>query len=137
VLFYLLVYGVATVGAFGIVWLVRERTAGDDDADPSTVLGEATHLSQWAGLGRTHPDNDPGRCEHVPERDQGTARVVGRRDDQQGIPPSFSRRFAHQPGLYDRSRYLPRQDLNCRTWNRMGDQLPPCQLYEGRICLFL
>jgi NADH-quinone oxidoreductase subunit N len=56
VLFYLFVYGVATVGAFGIVWLVRERTAGDDDdADPSTVLGEATHLSQWAGLGRTHP----------------------------------------------------------------------------------
>lgn len=58
VLFYLLVYGVATVGAFGVVWLVRERQPGrgdDEDGDPSTVLGEATHLSQWAGLGRTHP----------------------------------------------------------------------------------
>lgn len=43
ILFYLLVYGLATIGAFGIVTLVR-------DAD-----GEATHLSNWAGLGRTSP----------------------------------------------------------------------------------
>jgi len=49
VLFYLLAYGAATVGAFGIVWLVRER----DEA--GVVLGEATHLSQWAGLGRRYP----------------------------------------------------------------------------------
>ncbi|MDM7832206.1 NADH-quinone oxidoreductase subunit NuoN [Cellulomonas edaphi] len=49
VLFYLLVYGAATIGAFGVVWLVRER-----DAD-GVVVGEATHLSQWAGLGRRHP----------------------------------------------------------------------------------
>ena len=49
VLFYLLVYGAATIGAFGVVWLVRER-----DAD-GIVLGEATHLSQWAGIGRRHP----------------------------------------------------------------------------------
>jgi len=67
VLFYLLVYGIATVGAFGVVWLVRERTvprrgAHDEDEDGesdedlrTSVLGEATHLSQWAGLGRTHP----------------------------------------------------------------------------------
>jgi len=56
VLFYLLVYGAATVGAFGIVWLVRERAGGHDGADgTSSILGEATHLSQWAGLGRTHP----------------------------------------------------------------------------------
>ena len=69
VLFYLLAYGVATIGAFGVVWLVRERsvlpaTASDDDASQdetlgqdvrTTVLGEATHLSQWAGLGRTSP----------------------------------------------------------------------------------
>jgi len=48
VLFYLLVYGAATVGSFGIVWLVREKS-GDE------ILGEATHLSQWAGLGRRHP----------------------------------------------------------------------------------
>ncbi|GCE77808.1 NADH-quinone oxidoreductase subunit NuoN [Cellulomonas biazotea] len=54
VLFYLLVYGAATVGAFGIVWLVRERAAGTDD-EPGPVLGEATRLSQWAGLGRSHP----------------------------------------------------------------------------------
>ncbi|KQY47188.1 NADH-quinone oxidoreductase subunit NuoN [Cellulomonas sp. Root137] len=51
VLFYLLVYGAATIGAFGIVWLVRERSG----EGPGAVLGEATHLSQWAGLGRTHP----------------------------------------------------------------------------------
>ncbi len=43
VLFYLLVYGVATLGAFAVVTLVRD--AG----------GEATHLSQWAGLGRRSP----------------------------------------------------------------------------------
>jgi NADH-quinone oxidoreductase subunit N len=48
VLFYLLVYGIATVGSFGVVWLVRER-AGDE------LLGEATHVSQWAGLGRRNP----------------------------------------------------------------------------------
>lgn len=114
VLFYLLAYGAATVGAFGIVSLVRERgsvrsaaaaepaaalvgagaggataaavgpstgstvdvagTGGGaapagapadgpgaeddddlDDLDAGPVLGEATHLSQWAGLGRTNP----------------------------------------------------------------------------------
>ncbi|TNU73780.1 NADH-quinone oxidoreductase subunit NuoN [Miniimonas arenae] len=48
-LFYLLAYGLATVGAFAVVTLVRER-----DAD-GNVTGEATHLSQWAGLGRRHP----------------------------------------------------------------------------------
>ncbi|MCC2316241.1 NADH-quinone oxidoreductase subunit NuoN [Cellulomonas xiejunii] len=53
VLFYLLAYGATTVGAFGLVSLVRERGTGDDDAP--AVLGEATRLSQWAGLGRTHP----------------------------------------------------------------------------------
>lgn len=70
VLFYLLAYGAATIGAFAIVTLVRERSTaagapvgpGDDlddavDADLAggPVLGEATHLSQWAGLGRTNP----------------------------------------------------------------------------------
>ncbi|HEY0237583.1 MAG TPA: NADH-quinone oxidoreductase subunit NuoN [Friedmanniella sp.] len=129
VLFYLLAYGAATVGAFGIVSLVRERGAvgalpervpllvaarapgevavrdealvaaaagsatraaalelvevddperddlpigasdpdgpsvGDldeddallDDEDDGPILGEATRLSQWAGLGRTNP----------------------------------------------------------------------------------
>jgi len=42
-LFYLLVYAVTTIGAFGILTLVR---------DPD---GEATHLSRWAGLGRQSP----------------------------------------------------------------------------------
>lgn len=42
-LIYLVVYAIATVGAFGIVSLVR---------GPS---GEATHLSQWAGLGKRSP----------------------------------------------------------------------------------
>ncbi|WP_454050847.1 NADH-quinone oxidoreductase subunit NuoN [Cellulomonas sp. Marseille-Q8402] len=90
VLFYLLAYGAATIGAFAIVTLVRERGAvraatpvpalagaaagravGTGSADGPTVpagsgdeapveaegpvLGEATHLSQWAGLGRTSP----------------------------------------------------------------------------------
>ncbi|RKS69218.1 NADH-quinone oxidoreductase subunit N [Motilibacter peucedani] len=43
VLFYLVAYGFATVGAFAVVTLVRDGA------------GEATHLSQWAGLGRRSP----------------------------------------------------------------------------------
>ncbi|MEN5073579.1 NADH-quinone oxidoreductase subunit NuoN [Isoptericola cucumis] len=58
--FYLLAYGLATVGAFAVVTLVRERTvtrgpgegAADDDG---VVLGEATRLAQWAGIGRRAP----------------------------------------------------------------------------------
>ncbi|WP_414635906.1 NADH-quinone oxidoreductase subunit NuoN [Actinophytocola sp.] len=42
-LFYLLTYGFTTVAAFGVISLVR-------DAD-----GEATHLSQWAGLAKRSP----------------------------------------------------------------------------------
>ncbi len=42
-LFYLVAYGFTTIGAFGVVTLVRD--AG----------GEATHLSQWTGLGRRSP----------------------------------------------------------------------------------
>jgi NADH-quinone oxidoreductase subunit N len=49
VLFYLLAYGAAVLGAFAVVTLVRE--VGAD----GVVLGEATHLSQWAGLGRRSP----------------------------------------------------------------------------------
>lgn len=48
VLFYLFVYGFTTIGAFALVSLVRD--AGEDG-----VGGEATHLSQWAGLGKRHP----------------------------------------------------------------------------------
>lgn len=43
VLFYVVAYGITTIAAFAVVNLVRERDA------------EATHLSQWAGLGRNHP----------------------------------------------------------------------------------
>ena len=42
-LFYLLTYGFTTLAAFGVIGLVR-------DAD-----GEATHLSQWAGLAKRSP----------------------------------------------------------------------------------
>lgn len=49
VIFYLIAYGVATVGAFGVVTLVRETGSGGE------VLGEATHLGQWAGLGKRSP----------------------------------------------------------------------------------
>jgi NADH-quinone oxidoreductase subunit N len=48
-LFYLLTYGVATVGAFGVVGLVRTRdTEGN-------LGGEARGLDRWRGLGRTNP----------------------------------------------------------------------------------
>jgi NADH-quinone oxidoreductase subunit N len=43
VLFYLVAYAFSTVGAFGIVTLVRDGS------------GEATHLSEWAGLGKRSP----------------------------------------------------------------------------------
>ena len=43
VLFYLVTYGFMTMAAFAVVTVVRD--AG----------GEATHLSRWAGLGRTSP----------------------------------------------------------------------------------
>ncbi len=43
ILFYLAVYGVASIGAFAIVMVVRD--AG----------GETTHLSRWAGLGKVSP----------------------------------------------------------------------------------
>lgn len=49
VIFYLLAYGLATVGAFAVVTLVRETGPGGE------ILGEATHLGQWAGLGRRSP----------------------------------------------------------------------------------
>lgn len=43
ILFYLVVYGLTTVGAFAVVTMVR---------DPG---GEAGHLSRWAGLGKRSP----------------------------------------------------------------------------------
>lgn len=42
-LVYLLAYGAATLGGFGVVSLVRDPT------------GEATHLSSWTGLGKRAP----------------------------------------------------------------------------------
>ena len=49
VLFYLAAYGFTTIGAFTLVSLVRSSTRDGG------VGGEATHLSQWAGLGRRSP----------------------------------------------------------------------------------
>ncbi|WP_371814138.1 NADH-quinone oxidoreductase subunit NuoN [Phycicoccus sp. HDW14] len=43
VMFYLLAYGATTIAAFAIVTMVRQDGS------------EASHLSQWAGLGRRHP----------------------------------------------------------------------------------
>ncbi|MBC7593981.1 MAG: NADH-quinone oxidoreductase subunit NuoN [Kineosporiaceae bacterium] len=43
VLFYLIAYGLASIGAFAVVMLVRDGG------------GEATHLSRWAGLGKVSP----------------------------------------------------------------------------------
>lgn len=43
ILFYLTVYGVASIGAFAIVTVVRDGS------------GEATHLARWAGLGKESP----------------------------------------------------------------------------------
>ncbi|CRK60117.1 NADH-ubiquinone oxidoreductase chain N [Alloactinosynnema sp. L-07] len=42
-LFYLLTYGFTTLAAFGVISLVRDSS------------GEATHLSQWAGLAKRSP----------------------------------------------------------------------------------
>jgi NADH-quinone oxidoreductase subunit N len=43
VLFYLVTYGFATLGAFAVVTLVRD------------AAGEQSHLSRWAGIGRQSP----------------------------------------------------------------------------------
>jgi NADH-quinone oxidoreductase subunit N len=43
VLFYLVTYGYTTLGAFAVVTVVRDSA------------GEATHLSRWAGLGKSSP----------------------------------------------------------------------------------
>ena len=43
VMFYVVAYGFSTIAAFAIVSMVRDGGS------------EATHLSQWAGLGKNHP----------------------------------------------------------------------------------
>lgn len=48
-MFYLFAYAVATVGAFGVITLVREKDAAGN------ITGEATSLSSWAGLGKRKP----------------------------------------------------------------------------------
>ena len=47
----MLAYGLATIGAFAVVSLVREVNVGSGSA----VVAEATHISQWSGLGQRHP----------------------------------------------------------------------------------
>ncbi|MDO4258021.1 MAG: NADH-quinone oxidoreductase subunit NuoN [Actinomycetaceae bacterium] len=49
VLFYLAGYGLATVGAFAVISLVRSV---DEDGVPG---GEVTDMTRWAGIGRAHP----------------------------------------------------------------------------------
>lgn len=49
ILFYLLAYGIATVGVFGIVTIVRARDM------EGNVLGEATHFDAWRGLAKRAP----------------------------------------------------------------------------------
>lgn len=49
ILFYLLAYGIATVGAFGIVTIVRAKDM------EGNILGEATRLDAWRGLGKRSP----------------------------------------------------------------------------------
>ncbi|MDR1799796.1 MAG: NADH-quinone oxidoreductase subunit NuoN [Bifidobacteriaceae bacterium] len=48
-LFYLFTYGVATVGGFGVIALIREVDG------EGHMRGEATALDQWRGLGRRSP----------------------------------------------------------------------------------
>ncbi|WP_062076984.1 NADH-quinone oxidoreductase subunit NuoN [Demequina globuliformis] len=47
--FYLLTYGLATIGSFAVISQVRER------AEDGGVAAEAVRLGQWAGLGRRSP----------------------------------------------------------------------------------
>lgn len=47
--FYVLTYGLASIGGFAVVTQVRERTA------EGAVAGEAVRLGQWAGLGKRSP----------------------------------------------------------------------------------
>ncbi|MDO4612966.1 MAG: NADH-quinone oxidoreductase subunit NuoN [Actinomycetaceae bacterium] len=48
-LFYVLSYGLATIGAFGIIMLVRRATR------QGVIEAEQHDMREWAGLGRTHP----------------------------------------------------------------------------------
>lgn len=49
ILFYLASYGLTTVATFAVVSMVRERTLAGD------VMGEATSLQEWRGLGHRAP----------------------------------------------------------------------------------
>ncbi|MDK6687835.1 proton-conducting transporter membrane subunit, partial [Aerococcus sp. UMB8623] len=46
IMFYLLSYAIATVGAFAAITLVRQTDA------EGNILGEANQIDAWAGLGR-------------------------------------------------------------------------------------
>ena len=49
VLFYLLTYGIATIGAFAIIYLVRVSN------EDGVGTAEQHSMSAWAGFGKTHP----------------------------------------------------------------------------------
>ncbi|MGV9184056.1 NADH-quinone oxidoreductase subunit NuoN [Arcanobacterium canis] len=49
IFYYLLTYGFATIGAFGVVTLVRSKDSAGN------IVGEATHMDSWRGLGKRSP----------------------------------------------------------------------------------
>ena len=87
VLFYLLTYGFTTLAAFGLLMVVR-------DAD-----GEATRLSQWAGLARKSP--------FVADRHDDPAAVDGRHPADVRLHRQvlrLPRRLPRAPGRWSSSR---------------------------------
>ncbi|NNG35078.1 NADH-quinone oxidoreductase subunit NuoN [Nakamurella aerolata] len=54
-LFYLLTYGVATIGAFAILTIVRRASPGADPDGPGGVGPEAGSVADWAGLAKRSP----------------------------------------------------------------------------------
>ena len=103
-MFYLLTYGFSTVGAFAIVSLVR-------DAE-----GEATHLSQWRGLGQALAGD--GRCVHaVPARARRHPADLGLHGQVRGVPRRHQRRRDarghRRPGGQRRRGVLLRHGSSC------------------------
>lgn len=54
-LFYLLTYGIATIGAFAILTIVRRASPGADPDGPGGVGPEAVSVADWAGLAKRSP----------------------------------------------------------------------------------
>ena len=80
-MFYLAAYGVATIGAFAIVTLVRDHG------------GEAGHLSSWAGLGKRSP-LVAGVLRVLPDRLRGHPADQRVHREVRGLPGGDRRRRA-------------------------------------------